>query len=31
MFTWQHLSQSEEGGVICYEAGGENQSCILLM
>lgn len=31
VFTWQHFSQSEEGGVICYEAGGEDQSCIFLV
>lgn len=31
VLTRKHLSQSEKGGIICYEAGGEDQSCILLM
>ena len=31
VFTWKHLRQSEEGRVICHEAGGEDESCVLLV
>ncbi len=31
LYTWQHLGEGEEGGVIGDKAGGEEQSSVLVV